>query len=83
MVRVQVRLPETQIARLREAAHTRRTSVSELIREAVSAALRDDDTVSEDEKWRRASALVGKYRSKEGDMSRRHDEIIAEAAMEQ
>ena len=82
MVRVQVSLTETQVAGLRRAARSRGTSVSELVRRAVSEALREEDALTEDEKWRRASALVGKYRSEEGDMSRRHDEIFAEAAAE-
>jgi hypothetical protein len=76
MVRTQLQLPEEQARALRELAAERGVSVAELIREAVEQMLRE---CHNDELWRRASSLIGRYRDDATDASVNHDAYLDEA----
>jgi predicted DNA-binding protein len=68
-------LTEAQKRRLNDLARRRGISMAELIRQAVERILED-----EDERWRRASSVVGRFRSGSSDISTRHDDYLAEEA---
>lgn len=73
MIRRQVQLTDKQDAALRRLARRRRVSVAAVVREAVDRISRDDDAA-----WRRALAVVGKYRSSGGNVAEEHDRYLAE-----
>lgn len=73
MIRRQVQLTDKQDAALRRLARRRRVSVAAVVREAVDRISRDDDAA-----WRRAFAVVGKYRSSGGNVAEEHDRYLAE-----
>jgi hypothetical protein len=74
-----VQFTEQQMRRLKRKAASEKVSVSELVRRSVERTFPETDEQSEEEKWRRASALVGKFRSNVHDLAARHDEYFAEA----
>lgn len=73
MVRTQVRLTEDQSRKVKELARQQGISVSELIRQAVDRYLEQSNN---QEKWRRASAVIGKYSGGPSDVSTRHDDYL-------
>ena len=77
MIRMQVQLTDAQAAKLKRLAAQHGVSISALVREAVESI---DDETKDEEKWRRALAVVGKYRSGSGlkDIARNHDKYLAE-----
>lgn len=77
MVRTQVQFTEEQIEALRARAAREDVSVSELVRRAVEAWVATE--TSWKEKKRRAREIAGRFRSGRADVSRRHDEHLAEA----
>jgi len=77
MIRTQVQFTEDQIEALRERAAREEVSVAELVRRAVGAWVATE--TSSKERRRRALEVAGRYRSGRGDVSRRHDEHLAEA----
>lgn len=77
MVRTQVQFTEEQIEALRERATREQISVAELVRSAVDAWLASE--VSWKVRQDRALKVVGRFRSGRSDVSRRHDEYLAEA----
>lgn len=77
MVRTQVQFTEEQIEALRARAAREDVSVSELVRRAVEAWVATE--TSWNEKKRRALEIAGRFRSGQSDVSRRHDEHLAEA----
>jgi len=78
MLRTQIRLTEEQSLTLKSLAAERRISVAEVIRQAVEDLLRQNPTSSRAEMKRRALAAAGRFRSGEKDLSKRHDEYLAE-----
>ena len=78
MVRTQIQLEETQYRSLKELAARQNTSVAEVIRRAVDQLLTTTGTVSDDERRRRARAIVGRFRSGQSDVSERHDDYLTE-----
>ena len=81
-VKTQVQLPEDDLAALRRLAAEQGVSVSELVRRGVKHLLASNRTPSREELWRRADQVIGKFRSSERDIGRRHDEYLAEAYAE-
>mgnify|MGYP005864063869 CR=1 FL=1 len=75
MVRTQIQLTEEQARALKEVAAERGVSMAELIRQAVDRILEES---AEDEKWRRAMALIGRYRGGPSDVSTNHDKYLDE-----
>lgn len=76
MIRTQIQLTEEQAARLKELAAQRGVSLAELVREGVEHILAESE---HDQKWRRASALVGRYSDEAGDVAANHDRYLDDA----
>jgi len=79
MVRTQIQLTEEQSRRLKAAAGRRKVSVAELIRQGVEAVLERETAPSREELLRRAMDAAGSLRSSRHDVSRRHDDYLAES----
>ena len=79
MIRTQIQFTEEQMAALRRIARGRRRPVAELVRECVDDLLAGAAELSPDEKWRRAAAAVGGFRSGRSDVSAQHDSYLADA----
>jgi hypothetical protein len=77
VVRTQIQLTDAQAQALKRVARERDVSMAQLVREAVDRVLDEDERQV---KWRRALAVVGKYRDREGrtDVARNHDRYLAE-----
>jgi predicted DNA-binding protein len=73
MIRTQIQLTEEQARQLKVLAQRRGISMSELIRQTVEHIIEEDDA-----RWRRASAVVGRFRSASRDISTQHDEYLAQ-----
>jgi Arc/MetJ-type ribon-helix-helix transcriptional regulator len=73
---LQVRLPEGDLAALRQLAAKRNVSISNLIRQSVKMML------EREELWERASRAIGIGNSGVSDIARRHDDYLAEAYMD-
>lgn len=80
MIRTQVQLSEEQATALKRLAAERGVSMASLIRQGVDSVLASQSALSLEERWDRALAVLGKFRSDTGDVSARHDEHFAEAA---
>ena len=81
MVRMMVQFSEEQAERLRERAKKQGVSISELVRQGVDRLL--VTPTPDEEVRRRALSVIGCVRSETGDVAERHNEIFAEAALEQ
>jgi hypothetical protein len=79
MVRTQIQLTEAQVTALKRLAASRHLSMAELIRQGVNGLLRSNVMVDVEEKKKRALAVSGRFRSGKRDISRNHDQYIAEA----
>jgi hypothetical protein len=79
MVRTQIQLTEKQARSLKRLAVARQVSMAELIRQGVDTVLQSGAGTDLDEKRRRAIAAVGRFRSGQRDISRKHDKHLAEA----
>jgi predicted transcriptional regulator len=80
VIRTQIQLTEEQDQRLRQLAAKRRCSLAEVIRQALDQYVeqirgREDDVGRK----HRALAAIGKYSGGQADVSREHDEYLAEA----
>jgi Arc/MetJ-type ribon-helix-helix transcriptional regulator len=77
MVRTQISLTPEQAEGLGRLARERGVSMATVVREAVDAVL---DQEARGERWQKALATVGKYRSKDGatDVAEKHDKYLAE-----
>ncbi|MGH2409320.1 MAG: CopG family transcriptional regulator [Chloroflexota bacterium] len=76
MVRTQIQLTEEQACGLKNLSTRRGVSVAELVREGVAKILQEND---EEEKWRRASALVGRFSGTSDNVAVNHDDYLEEA----
>jgi hypothetical protein len=79
MVRTQIQLTEEQAEALQRIARARGCSQAELVRQGVDFIIGQDPTVSPRELRDRAAAISGQFRSGRKDISRRHDDHLAEA----
>ncbi len=75
MVRMVIQLTEEQRQGLKELSAQRGVSMAEVVRQAVERILDEDERK---EKWRRASALVGKFPSGLTDIAEEHDKYLGE-----
>lgn len=78
MVRVQVRLTEEQVRRLRELAAARGVSVAALVRESVDRLFEDPSLQTVADRRRRAMSIVGCGCSGLTDVAVRHDDHLLE-----
>ena len=79
MVRAMVQFTEEQMRRLKQRAVAEKVSVSEVVRRSVERSFREEREPSLEEKWRRATAVVGKFHSGVRDLSTNHDRYFVEA----
>jgi len=79
MVRTQIQLTEEQARALKEIAAARGESMAEVIRRAVDGVIRSGIMMPADEKKKRALGVMGKFKSGKRDVSKRHDDYLAEA----
>ena len=79
MIRTQIQLTEKQADALRDLAAREHVSVAELIRRSVDAWIRSSVERTPDERWQRALAVAGRFRSNMTDVSTNHDRYLAEA----
>ncbi len=75
MVRTQIQLTEEQATALKEIAAQRGVSMAELIRESVEHIIEECERR---EKWRKALAIMGRYRSGLSDVSANHDQYLGD-----
>ena len=76
VIRTQIQLTGEQLEALQRLAAERGVSVAALVREGIEAVLR---TAAGEDRWSRALAVVGRFRSDRGDVSERHDEYLVDA----
>lgn len=79
MIRTQIQLTEAQAKAVKKVAMEEGTSVAEVIRRAVARMAEARPKISAQERVRRAIEIAGKFRSGKKDISRKHDEYLAEA----
>jgi len=79
MVRTQIQLTEAQAKGLKRLAASRHLSMAELIRQGVNALLQSKVILDGEEKKKRALAVSGRFRSGKRDISKNHDQYLAEA----
>ncbi len=79
MVRTQIQLTGEQFESLRRMAQVMGCSLAELVREGVDIILRKQFSATPHELRERARAISGMFRSGRKDLSRKHDEHLAEA----
>ena len=82
MVRTQIQLTDEQSAAVKKLARRRGVSVARVIRDSVDEAVRRESKPAQEEIRGRAIAAAGAFRSKETDVSVRHDDYLAEAYAE-
>jgi hypothetical protein len=79
MIRTQIQLTEGQAKTLKRLAKQQQRSVAALIRQSIDLYLARRGELPLDERYERALAVVGKYRSGDADLGRNHDRYLAEA----
>ncbi|NOR83394.1 MAG: ribbon-helix-helix protein, CopG family [Ardenticatenales bacterium] len=82
MIRTQIQLTEEQAKAIKTLAMKRNTSVAELIRRSVDELLQKAVGADLAERRRRALAAAGRFHSGKTDISRNHDDYLAEAYRE-
>jgi len=79
MIRTQIQLTEKQASELKKLAALRGISMAELIRQGVEIILRSANIVDQEERRKRALEVIGRFHSGRSDLSKKHDEHLAEA----
>ena len=79
MVRTQIQLTEEQAKKIKKIAASRGVPMAEVIRDAVEGAIRSGAGTVSEERRKRALEIVGKFRSRKRDVSRKHDAYLTEA----
>lgn len=82
MVRRQVNFTEDQHRWLKETAADQGISVAEVVRRAIDEAIQERHKPNIEELRRRALAAMGCGHSGESDVSKRHDDYLADAYMD-
>jgi len=77
MVRTQIQLTDDEARALRRLAAEDSVSMSALVRQAVDRLLAARRGTPEAEVRRRAARAAGRFRSKQADLSERHDDYAA------
>jgi hypothetical protein len=79
MVRTQIQLTQAQAEALKELAADQHVSVAEIIRRSIDIMIGSSIGYTQEERWRRAVAVAGRFHSDKTDVSINHDEYLAEA----
>lgn len=82
MIRTQIQIEEDQIEWLRAESRARGVSVSHLIREGINLFRKDQRRFPEGKKAK-ALAAIGRFSSTISDVSKRHDDYLAKAMIEE
>ena len=80
MVRTQIQLTEQQARKLKRLAAEQGRSMADLVRDGVDLVIDAAQQESRKSRMQRAARTFGKFRSKSGDLSRRHDDHFADAS---
>ena len=80
MVRTQIQLTEDLAAQVRELAVRQHVSMAEMIRRAVARFLESSPETTGEDRYARALAAAGKFRSGRRRLSTDHDAAFAETA---
>ena len=80
MVRTQVQLTVEQYKALKNLATRRQVSVAELVRQSVDMLIESSESISKEERIRRALSIVGRFHSGEkgANISENHDDYLAD-----
>ena len=79
MVRTQIQLTEEQYSKLKELAHRKGISISEVIRRSVDNIIASDTLPNRDEMRARARTVFGAFQDDKSDVSENHDIYLSEA----
>ena len=82
MVRTQIQLTQEQSATVKELATAAGISISDFIRRCVDAYTASRNEAMWAKRVERAIAAAGKFRSKETDISERHDDYFVESILQ-
>ncbi len=82
MVRTQIQLTDKQAKEIKRIAAVRGVSMAKIIREAIEETMKSGRGSSSEEKRSRALEALGKFRSGNKDISKRHDAYLADAFKE-
>jgi hypothetical protein len=77
MVRTQITLTEAQHGRLLRVARSRGVSMAEVVRQAVDAAVPDEDAEMR-RRWERARSVIGAFDSGGANIAERHDDYLSD-----
>ncbi len=75
MIRTQIQLTAEQADRVKALARREGASMADVVREAVDRLIEHRER---EDRWRRASSLIGRYHGGKGDVSAEHDKYLAE-----
>ena len=78
MIRTQIQLTKKQSQTLKRLARQKNVSVAELIRRSVDSYIQANETLSMEEKKRRALSVIGILDSGIPDLGENHDKYLAE-----
>lgn len=79
MVRTQIQLTDEQAKQLKKLAASRHLSMAEIIRQAIDSMVKSSAVVDIEERRARAINIAGRFGSGKQDVSKKHDEYLAEA----
>ena len=79
MVRTQIQLTEEQVKAIKKIAASQHVSGAELVRRAIDVMIKSGTAADPEERRKRAIEIVGKFSSGKSDVSRKHDEYLADA----
>jgi hypothetical protein len=78
MIRTQIQLTEEQAKAVKAMAKAQGISTAEVIRRAITVLLESSILFDDSTKHRRALGVVGRFRSGQHDISKKHDAYLAE-----
>ncbi len=77
MVRTQIQITEEQSEKLKKIALQQRTSIAEVIRNAIDQMLKNSTAVSREERKKKALSAAGKYKTGIKNLARDHDDFLS------